>query len=243
MCAWVRDLLRSDTAERSARPGRHHGLDPEAWYRVHGGRMATNNEGENQSAEGCCAAATQSDADDSAADVRWGSGRTIGPWGTAVRAVAGVAAIAAGVAMPHESPLPDLPGASSNVVGLLVGFVGIPVALTVAVSARGRRASRLRLGHGAACLVTVLTIGAAQLYPVAVWVGIGAPLLLLAAVGRNGCELLAVPNLVLRRNDYLFCLPFSPIDAWERRRRHTPSPTGHSPASSDSQTAGGGVRR
>lgn len=43
--------------------------------------------------------------------------------------------------------------------------------------------------------------------------------MLLAAVGRNGCELLAVPNLVLRRNDYLFCLPFSPIDAWERRRR------------------------
>jgi hypothetical protein len=56
----------------------------------------------------------------------------------------------------------------------------------------------------------------AQLYPVAVLVTVSAPLLLLAAVGRNGCELLAVSNLVLGRNDYLFCLPFSPIDRWER---------------------------
>lgn len=199
----------------------------------------TNDVTERLSRQGCCAPEVDTDA---ATDPTWGNGRTIGPWGTTVRAVAGVAAIASGVAMPHEHPLLDLPGASSNVVGLLVGLVGLPVALTFAIWARGRNAPRLHLGHGAACLVTLLTIGAAQFYPVAVWVGIGAPLMLLAAVGRNGCELLAVPNLVLRRNDYLFCLPFSPIDAWDRRRRQAQSSAGLSPASSDSRAPVGGLR-
>lgn len=175
----------------------------------------------NLSMDGCCAPVTDSDA---ATGVTWRNGRTIGPWGTTVRAAAGAAAIASAVAIPHEHPLLGLPGASSNVVGLLVGFVGMPLALTLVIWARGRHAPRLHLGHSAACLVTLMTIGVAQFYPVAVWAGVGAPLLLLAAIGRNGCELLTVPNLVLRRNDYLFCLPFSPIDAWERRRRHAPSP-------------------
>lgn len=72
--------------------------------------------------------------------------------------------------------------------------------------------------------MTAATIAVAEFYPSAVLFTISAPLLLLAAVGRSGCELLAVPNLVLRRSDYLFCVPFSPLDAWERRRRHAPSP-------------------
>jgi hypothetical protein len=156
--------------------------------------------------------------------------------------VAGVAAIVAGVAVPHEHPLLDLPGAGSNVLGLLVGLVATPVALTAVIWVRGRNAPRLNLGHGAACLVTLLTVGVAQLYPVAVWVSIGAPLVLLAAVGRNGCELLAVPNLVLRRDDYLFCLPFSPIDTWERRRQHMPAPAGNSSTSSKERAAAAGRR-
>lgn len=188
----------------------------------------------NLSLDGCCPRVADPD---SAPGVRWGNGRVIGPWGTAVRAVAGVAAIAAGVAVPHEHPLLDLPGAGSNVLGLLVGLVATPVALTAVIWARGRNAPRLDLGHGAACLVSLLTVGVAQFYPVAVWVSIGAPLALLAGVGRNGCELLAVPNLVLRRDDYLFCLPFSPIDAWERRRRRATSRARYSSTSSEAQAA------
>lgn len=210
------------------------GLDSAPRYRVHLGHMTTNHMTENVQGEGCC---PPPKASDSAADMTWGKGRTIGPWGTAVRAVAGAAAIALGVAVPYEHPLLELPGASSNLIGILVGLVGTPVVLTLAMWARGRNAPRFHLGHGAACLVTLLTLGAAQFYPVAVWVSIGAPLVLLAAVGRNGCELLAVPNLLLRRNDYLFCLPISPVDAWESRRR-APSPAVSS-ASSDSPTGGG----
>lgn len=148
----------------------------------------------------------------------WRHGRTIGPWGSAARAVAGLVALALGLLVPYQHPLFDLPGSSSVVVGLLVGLVGVPVTSTGALWARGRAAPPVHLGHRAACVVMALTVAAAQLYPIAVWVSIGAPLLLLAAIGRGGCELLAVPNLVLRRDDYLFCLPFTPVDAWERRR-------------------------
>lgn len=48
------------------------------------------------------------------------------------------------------------------------------------------------------------------------------PALLTVAVavrGRGGCEVMMVPNLVLRRGDYLVCLPFTPIDTGERSRR------------------------
>lgn len=146
---------------------------------------------------------------------RW---RTIGPWGTTIRAVAGVAGIAWAVVVPHEHPWLDLPGANSDTIGLLVGLAVAPAIFTLAVRTRGRNAPRIHLGHGAACFVTAVAIVLAQFYPAAVLVTIAAPLLLQAAVGRGGCELLAVPNLLLRRNDYLFCLPFTPIDAWERRR-------------------------
>lgn len=149
-------------------------------------------------------------------DAERGDGRTIGPWGTAVRAAAGLAGIYWAIGVPHEHPWLDLPGASSNTVGLVIGLVVAPGLLTLAILFRGRKAPRLHLGHGAACLVALATVGLAQFYPVAVLITVSAPLLLLAAVGRNGCELLAVSNLVLRRNDYLFCLPFSPIDRWER---------------------------
>ncbi|GAA3093679.1 hypothetical protein JOF29_007125 [Kribbella aluminosa] len=152
--------------------------------------------------------------------------RTIGPWGTAARLVAAAGGLAWAVVVPHEHPLLDLPGASSDAVGLLVGLVVAPIVLTLAALARGRSAPRLQLGHGAACAVTVLVVGVAQFYPAATLMTVSAPLVLLAALGRNGCELLAVPNLVLRRDDYLFCLPFSPLDAWERRHQTTASRAG-----------------
>jgi hypothetical protein len=182
-----------------------------------------NFEPQGHSTERCCAPEPGSDAGRR-------HGRTIGPWGTGVRAVAGVAGIAWAVAVPHERPWLELPGASSDLVGLLVGLVVAPRVLTLAILARGRNAPRLHLGHAAASLVTLLAVLLAQFYPAAVLITISAPLLLLAIVGRNGCELLAVPNLVLRRNDYLFCLPFSPIDVWERRRRTARSSAVHSTA-------------
>jgi hypothetical protein len=148
---------------------------------------------------------------------RWG--RRIGPWGTTTRLVAGAAAVAWGLAVPHEHPMFDLPGAGSRLWGSVVGIVVLPALLTLVVALRGRSAPPLRLGPGYALAVTVLVVLLAQVFPVAILVGIGATLLLLGVLGRGGCEVMTVPNLVLRRRDYLVCLPFTPIDTWERARR------------------------
>lgn len=46
----------------------------------------------------------------------------------------------------------------------------------------------------------------------------GASMLLAAARGYAGCEVLAVPNWLLRRDDQVGCAVFAPVDALERRR-------------------------
>jgi hypothetical protein len=87
---------------------------------------------------------------------RWG--RRIGPWGTTTRLVAGAAAVAWALAVPHAHPLFDLPGAGSRLWGSVVGLVLLPALLTVAVALRGRSARPLRLGHGHALVVTVAVV-------------------------------------------------------------------------------------
>ena len=139
----------------------------------------------------------------------------IGPWGTVTRAVAGAGSVAWALAVPHHHPLLDLPLAGSRSWGSLAGIVLLPGLVTLVVALRGRSAPPLPLGHGAACLVTAGVVLLAQFFPVAVLTWIGATLLLLAILRRAGCEVLAMPNLLLRRQDYLVCLPFSAVDAWE----------------------------
>jgi len=46
----------------------------------------------------------------------------------------------------------------------------------------------------------------------------GASMLLAAARGYAGCEVLAVPNWLLRRHDQVGCVLFASVDALERRR-------------------------
>jgi hypothetical protein len=45
----------------------------------------------------------------------------------------------------------------------------------------------------------------------------GASMLLAAARGYGGCEVLAISNWILRRDDQVGCLVLSPIDDYERR--------------------------
>jgi hypothetical protein len=45
----------------------------------------------------------------------------------------------------------------------------------------------------------------------------GASMLLAAARGYGGCEVLAISNWILRRDDQIGCLVLSPIDEYERR--------------------------
>lgn len=52
----------------------------------------------------------------------------------------------------------------------------------------------------------------------------GASMLLAAVRGYAGCEVLAVPNWLLRRDDQVGCVLFAPVDAIERGRRDSGSP-------------------
>jgi hypothetical protein len=51
----------------------------------------------------------------------------------------------------------------------------------------------------------------------------GASMLLAAARGYRGCEVLAISNWILRRDDQIGCLVLSPIDDYERRLKSTHS--------------------
>jgi hypothetical protein len=50
------------------------------------------------------------------------------------------------------------------------------------------------------------------------WVFIGSSMLLGAARGDAGCEVLAFPNAITGRRDRIGCILFTPIDAAEARR-------------------------
>jgi hypothetical protein len=50
----------------------------------------------------------------------------------------------------------------------------------------------------------------------------GASMLLAAVRGYAGCEILAISNWLLRRDDQVGCVIFSPVDAAERRRGQPP---------------------
>ena len=51
----------------------------------------------------------------------------------------------------------------------------------------------------------------------------GASMLVAAARGYGGCEVLAISNWILRRDDQVGCLVLSPIDNYERRLKSTHS--------------------
>src|SRR5918996_1305738 len=88
-------------------------------------------------------------------------------------------------------------------------------------------ARRNAICSGPACWLIAIMIGTAVgidvLTPasgeVALWVWLGASMLLAAVRGYGGCEVLAVPNLITGRRDQIGCLLFTPIDRAEARRR------------------------
>jgi hypothetical protein len=101
-------------------------------------------------------------------------------------------------------------------IGLSAALAGLLLLMRL----RGRMAPTLRMtgpaGHG---LVLGGGVVFVALAPLAALLFAGSSLLLAATRGYAGCEILAVPNLLLRRNDEIACPVFSPIDALEAARR------------------------
>jgi hypothetical protein len=151
--------------------------------------------------------------------------RDIGPIGTAARIVGGLIAIA-------------LPTAISgfgwwDAAAALLALPLVATAASAVITSAYRRvapqalARRGAICSGPACWLIAIMIGTAAgidaLTPasgmVALWVWLGASMLVAAGRGYGGCEVLALPNLMTGRRDQIGCIFYTPIDRAEARRR------------------------
>lgn len=160
-----------------------------------------------------------------------GAGREIGPIGTGSRILGGLVAIALPIA---------LSGIDWWDVG--VALIALPLIATAGawlVIAGYERYAPESLGRrhaicsGPACVLWAIMIAAAvaidaltAVSGVAFWIWLGASLLVAAARGYGGCEVLAFPNAITGRKYQVGCMIYTPIDTLEARHR-----AGHRPAS------------
>lgn len=145
--------------------------------------------------------------------------RAIGRWGTVARLVVGVVLLA-DVAFGHWA-------SGFRPTAWALGLVGFPAILLAAQWRRvwsGRAPMRATgpSGHVINCAVFLALYLTPHYAPAlsvtsdAALVFYGASMLLAAARGYAGCEVLAVPNWVLRRDDQVGCMLFAPLDHVER---------------------------
>ncbi|MGH3452596.1 MAG: hypothetical protein ACRDQW_18220 [Haloechinothrix sp.] len=145
--------------------------------------------------------------------------RQIGPLGTSARAAVGLAAIAVAITL------------GVGAWDVAAGLVGLPLlagglyAVTAAAYGRGRAGHPLSTPAGTwaisvVVLVSVISVATAITYvtPVdagAIWLFFGASLLLVAARGDAGCEVLAVVNAFAGRRGSTGCIALAPVDSIE----------------------------
>lgn len=151
-------------------------------------------------------------------------GREIGPVGTAARVIAGVVAIGVPIALEGFGWW----DAAAALLALPVVATGAAALVTLGYRrlAPDALAHRHAICSGPACWLIAIVVGAAvgveALTPasgeVALWAWLGGSMLVAAARGYGGCEVLAIPNVVTGRRDQIGCLLFTPIDRAEARR-------------------------
>lgn len=151
--------------------------------------------------------------------------RQIGPLGTLARVVGGIAAIVLPVRLDGFT----LTDAGVALIALpLIASVAAPVIeLSFRRLAPGALRSRYAIcsGPGCALIVVLIVANAAIVAPtsangnVTIWVWLGASMLIAAARGYGGCEVLAIPNLLTGRRDQIGCLLYTPIDRAEAQHR------------------------
>ncbi|MFQ5948780.1 MAG: hypothetical protein ACE5KX_07965 [Acidimicrobiia bacterium] len=132
--------------------------------------------------------------------------RQIGPWGTLSRLALGSVFIY--VAYQLGIGWDDA----------VIGLVGFPAAVMVALALRGPDAPPLRLyGPDSYCLGFLVWAVAFIVAPVPTFLFAGATQLLAAARGYAGCELFAVSNWIRQRDDQIGCAVHTLVDQAEAR--------------------------
>lgn len=145
--------------------------------------------------------------------------RQIGPIGTIARAAVGLAAITLAIAQgvgiwDVAAALVGLPLLASGLYWLVVAAYGRgQVGQSVSTPTRTWRVSVvvLILVIGVATAITYVTPVDAG----AIWLFFGTSLILVAARGDAGCEVLAVANALAGRRQSTGCIAFAPVDSIE----------------------------
>lgn len=158
------------------------------------------------------------------------SRRQIGPIGTTLRAILGFLflfglGIPGGVTTVHGQYryVFDVPS-------VVLGAVVFPVAVLVAhwLTVRHRAAPLQATGPAATTVNLVVLVAlflipfyAPKIYYIATAAAVfyGASMLLAAVRGKAGCEVTAISNWILGREDQVGCPVFTPIDLVERRSK------------------------
>ena len=151
-----------------------------------------------------------------------GVSRQIGPIGTAARAIAGSAAIGYTVVAHGLAPWDVAAGllvlpllASVLHAGIASGYDRVTMGRTSSGSARTWVVS-------VAVLALILSIGISLTFvtPIdggAIFLFFGGSLLVVAARGDAGCEVLAIVNAISGHRDVTGCVAFAPVDSLEGR--------------------------
>lgn len=141
-------------------------------------------------------------------------GRGIGPLGMVARLAVGGAMVGS-VVEGHIS-------GHFHLAPWLLGLVVFPAATVVGHGwAARRRPGRLSAtGPVAHCapLIALLALYVLEATSDAALLFFGGSMVLAAARGAGGCEILALSNWILRRDDEVGCLVFTPVNRFERRR-------------------------
>ncbi|MFQ5473221.1 MAG: hypothetical protein ACE5FA_10095 [Dehalococcoidia bacterium] len=112
---------------------------------------------------------------------------------------------------------------------LVLGFLVFPVVLVALQRLRLTRATNMMNATGPVGFIGGLLVALLLfVYPptrVATLLFYGISLLIAAVRGYAGCEVLAISNWLLRRDDQVGCVVFSPLDALESQLGdNTPTP-------------------
>ena len=154
--------------------------------------------------------------------------RQVGPAGTLARILVGAAMLASVIEGHLNRGFHPGPW--------ILGLVGFPLAVTAwqrwraqrhpqRLHATGPAAHLLNIGVFLALYLTTWYAPSLSVTSDAALLFYGASMLLAATRGSAGCEVLAISNWVLHRDDQIGCALFAPIDHTE----HRPANTHHLP--------------
>jgi hypothetical protein len=164
-----------------------------------------------------------------------GRRRQIGLIGTIVRIILGLGLLAYGLSGGKIMVSNGQLQLGFELPGVILGVFAFPAVLLIWQSLRARRdptrfqatgplGTAINMGVFFALVLTPWYAPRLSFTSDAALIFYGASMLLAAVRGYGGCEVLAISNWVLRRDDQVGCLVLGPVDDAERRLRQGQAP-------------------